>query len=292
MKDRDSFSFASDSVRMRQDGSGSAAYLYFPVLEESGLVRHGFSTRLGGVSKGCFSSMNLGLSRGDSRENVLENFRRICGALGVSPEQMVFSHQTHTTNVRRVDAADAGKGIWRPRTDSDVDGMITDVPGLVLVTFYADCVPLYFLDPVHRAIGLSHSGWRGTVGRIGRNTLEAMHAAYGTDPGDVIACIGPSICGNCYEVGPEVAVRFMEQFGDGNGIVTPGREGHFQLDLWKANAQILLEAGIVPEHLCLANVCTRCNPDVFYSHRIMGNARGSLAAFLSLREEVRGLELR
>lgn len=155
----------SDSIKMKTDGI--VPYLYFPALEESNLVRHGFSTRLGGVSSGYFSSMNLSFGRGDKDQNVLENYRRISKALGVDPKKIVLSHQTHTTNVRQVKSEDAGKGIFRPKDYENVDGMITDVPGLVLVTFYADCVPLYFLDPVHKAIGLSHSGWRGTVGRMG-----------------------------------------------------------------------------------------------------------------------------
>lgn len=272
----------SDSIRIKTEGP--VPYLYFPALEDSGLVRHGFSTRLGGVSSGCFSSMNLSFGRGDEEQNVLENYRRISEALGVDPKKIVLSHQTHTTNVRQVTSEDAGKGIFRPKDYENVDGMITDVPGLVLVTFYADCVPLYFLDPVHKAIGLSHSGWRGTVGRMGRCTLEQMNFAYGTKPEDVIACIGPSICGDCYEVGSEVAEAFFAAFPDGKGIVAPGREGHFQLNLWKANERVLLEAGILPSHLHITNVCTRCNPDVFFSHRIMGNNRGGLAAFLALRE--------
>lgn len=272
----------SNSIMMQYAENG-VPYFYFPALERIGLVRHGFSTKLGGVSEGCYSSMNLGFGRGDAKENVLENYRRMASALGVEDSKYTLSHQTHTTNVRQMTAKDIGKGIWIPRNYENVDGMITNEPGMVLVTFYADCVPLYFLDPVHKAIGLSHSGWRGTVGRIGQCTLEKMREVYKTNPEDVIACIGPSICGDCYEVGSEVASKFLEAFPYGKGIVTDGREGHFQLDLWKANETVLLEAGILPENLHITNVCTRCNPDIFYSHRIMGNKRGSLAAFISLK---------
>ena len=135
-------------------------YLVFPSLENTGLVRHAFSTRLGGCSTGDLATMNLSSTRGDDPENVKENFQRFGAAVGFDPKDLVLSLQTHTTNVRLVTEEDRGKGFTRPRDYKDVDGLITNVPGLVLATFYADCVPLYFVDPVHRAIGLSHSGWR------------------------------------------------------------------------------------------------------------------------------------
>ena len=176
-------------------------YLSFPVLEESGMVKHGFSTRYGGVSTGCYESMNLSFSRGDDKNLVQENYCRMAQTLQVDVKKMVTSWQSHTINVRNVTEEDLGKGIWRERDYRDVDGLITNIPGITLVTFYADCVPLYLLDPVHRAIGLSHSGWRGTVNRMGEKTLDAMSAAFGTRAEDVIACIGPSICKSCFEVG-------------------------------------------------------------------------------------------
>ena len=149
-------------------------YLAFPALERTGIVCHGFSTRMGGVSTGVYSTMNFAFLKGDDPDHVRENYRRMAKAIGVDEEKMVLSWQTHTTNIRKVTEDDAGKGITRERDYHDIDGLITDVPGLTLVTFYADCVPLYFLDPVRRAVGLSHSGWRGTVGRMGQATVEAM----------------------------------------------------------------------------------------------------------------------
>ena len=189
-------------------------FLSYPMLEETGIVNHGFSTRLGGVSKGCWATMNISTTRGDDPEDVRENQRRIAGAIGVQPEDMTFTNQTHTTNVRLVTEADRGKGFDRERDYTDVDGLITDTPGLMLVTIYADCVPLYFVDPVHKAVGLSHSGWKGTVHRIGKVTLERMKEAFGTRPEDVQAAIGPSICQDCYEVSEDVAQAFMDEFAD------------------------------------------------------------------------------
>ena len=164
-----------------EDGT-ELEYLTFPLLEELGVAKHLFTTRLGGVSKGEFSSMNLSFTRGDSHGDVLANYERIAGILGCRTEDMAASHQTHTTNIRRVGPADRGKGIVRERDYENVDGLITDEPGLALVTYYADCVPLYFVDPVHRAIGLAHSGWRGTVGKMGKRMTEAMGEQFGSRP--------------------------------------------------------------------------------------------------------------
>ena len=167
-------------------------WLSFPALEETGLVAHAFSTRMGGVSKGCYSTMNFSFTRGDDPEAVRENYRRMAKALDVDETRMVLTWQTHTINVRTVTPEDEGKGIVKERDYRDVDGLITDRPGVTLVTFFADCVPLYFLDRKRRAIGLAHSGWRGTVNRMGQAVLSAMEKEYGTDPADVTACIGPS----------------------------------------------------------------------------------------------------
>ena len=180
------------------------------------MVRHAFSTRLGGASKGYFSTMNFSLTRGDNRDDVLENYRKMARILGADVSKMVLSHQTHTTNIRLVTEADAGKGIWRERDYENIDGLITNVPGLTLVTFFADCVPLYFVDPVHRAIGLSHSGWKGTVHRMGQKTIEAMGEAFGTKPEDLCVCIGPSICRDCYEVSEDVADAFERRIWSRN----------------------------------------------------------------------------
>ena len=272
---------------VKEKHANGVPYLYFPALEETGCVVNGFSTRLGGVSRGDWATMNFSFTRGDDPEAVRENYRRMAAALGVDVNRMVLSHQTHTTNVRRVTEEDAGKGVVRERDYTDVDGLITNVPGITLVTFYADCVPLYFVDPVRRAIGLSHSGWRGTVNRMGRVTVEAMGKAFGSDPKDIVACIGPSICQDCYEVGAEVAEAFLREFGPGHReeILAPGAEpGKYQLDLWKANEIVLTEAGVRPDHLHVTDICTCCNPSYLFSHRKMGERRGNLCAFLALRE--------
>ena len=274
-----------ETISLREDNG--ILYFKFPLLEETWIVRHAFSTRIGGASKGYFGTMNFSFTRGDDREDVLENYRRISQVIGCDLSKMVLSHQTHTTNIRIVTEKDAGKGIWKERDYNDVDGLITNVEGMTLVTFYADCVPLYFVDPVHRAIGLSHSGWKGTVNRMGLRTIEAMSKAYDSRPEDMLACIGPSICGDCYEVSEDVAEAFLREFGSelcyGNSILIAKGNGKYQLDLWAANRIILLSGGILPKHLAVTNVCTKCNPNPLYSHRVMGDKRGNLAAFLSIK---------
>lgn len=311
--------------------------LRYPLLEQTGVVKHCFTTRYGGVSEGMLSSMNLSFSRGDARQAVEENFRRLAEALDVQYEKFVFTDQTHTTNVRRVTEEDAGKGLLCERGYSDVDGLITNEKGLVLSTFFADCVPIYFVDPVHCAIGMSHSGWRGTAKRMGAVTIEAMRKEYGSRPEDLICAIGPSICRDCYEVSADVAEKFAAAFPqhvdeiltknpcldkkrdnvstkknremgkenvcsgehaempmenttlEKNGVdwwkkeIGNVEDAHkYQLDLWKTNEIVLLEAGITPEHLAVTNICTCCNPEVLFSHRASKGLRGNLGGFLCL----------
>ena len=264
---------------------GDVLYLSYPLLEQTGIVNHGFSTRIGGVSEGIFSSMNLSFSRGDDEASVRENFKRMAEAIGVEPNSLIFAAQTHTTNVRKVTAGDKGKGILYPLDYQDVDGLITNEHGICLTTFYADCVPLFFIDPVHKAIGLSHSGWRGTVGKMGQETLRRMKEEYGTDAKDVIAAVGPSICQDCYEVSEDVIDKFKEAFDEKywSELFYKKENNKFQLNLWKANEIILLEAGVHRENIAVTNVCTNCNSDVLFSHRATKGQRGSLAAFMALK---------
>ena len=256
-------------------------YLTFPGLERTGVVRHLFSTREGGVSEGIYRSMNLSYARGDDKEAVDENYRRIAEVLGSSVEDMVCSDQTHTDHIRLVTAKDRGKGVTRPKDYTDVDGLITQEKGIVLCTYFADCVPLFFVDTVRRAIGLSHSGWRGTVQKIGRKTVERMKEAFGTDPKDVYAAIGPSICQDCYEVSEDVAEEFGKSFPAGE-LFYETKPGKYQLDLWEANRLVMLEAGIPAEHIEVTDLCTCCNPDFLFSHRASHGQRGNLAAFMKL----------
>lgn len=258
-------------------------YISFNALEQTGMVVNAFSTRQGGVSVGCLESMNLGFNRGDLDENVLKNHKIFAKAVGFPYENIVTTNQTHTTNVRVVTKEDCGKGIAKDRDYSDVDGLITNIPGIVLATYYADCVPLYILDPINKAIGLSHSGWKGTVKRIGDNTLKLMNENYGTNPKDVICCIGPSICQDCYEIREDVANEFINEFGKNNKILYNKGNGKYQLNLWESVKQVFLDAGVEYDNIYTTDICTCCNKDELFSHRGHHGKRGNLAAFLMLK---------
>lgn len=260
-------------------------FFTFEHLEKTGMVIHGFSTRMGGVSTGDCATMNLSFERGDLEESVRTNYELLGAAVGFSTDSLVFSKQTHTTNVRVVTKEDQGKGFLRKRDYTDVDGLITNVPGITLATFYADCVPLFFVDPVKKVIGLSHSGWKGTVGKIGKVTVEKLTENYGTDPKDVLAAIGPSICQSCYEVSEDVIEQFQEAFEEAywSELFYRKEDGKYQLDLWRANELIFEEAGISREHYSTTNVCTCCNPGYLFSHRASKGKRGNLGAFLQIK---------
>ncbi|MCI7790958.1 MAG: peptidoglycan editing factor PgeF [Lachnospiraceae bacterium] len=261
-------------------------YFTFNGLENTGIVKHCFSSRLGGVSKGHLSTMNLSYMRGDEKECVDENYRRIAKVLGCEIEDIVCSDQTHTINVRKVTADDKGKGIVKPKDYKDIDGLITNESGIALATFYADCVPLYIVDPVHHAIGLSHSGWRGTVKRMGAVTLKKMEEEYGTKPQDVYVAIGPSICQDCYEVSKDVADEFREAFlaqRDEDKLLYQKSEEKFLLNLWYANYCVFREAGVPEKNIEVTDVCTCCNSDILFSHRASKGMRGNLGAFLMLK---------
>ena len=255
---------------------GSVPYLTFKKLDQAG-VRHGFSTRMGGVSEGMFSTLNLSYNRGDKKEAVDENFRRISEAIGFDHTKLVFSNQIHETRIHKVTKEDCGKVM------KDMDGLATNEQGIPLYTGYADCVPLFFYDPVEKAAALAHSGWRGTVGRIGAKMVQFLENEYGSKKENIIAAIGPSICQDCYEISEDVAVQFMQEFpGHTSEILIDKGNGKYQLDLWKANWYVLTDAGILLEHLSVTDLCTACHPDLLWSHRKTNGQRGGLSAFLSL----------
>ena len=264
-------------------------YLVFPEIEKLVIVDHLFSTRLGGVSKGCFESMNLSYTRGDDKEAVDENYCRISEIMrhGHNRKDFVSTFQTHTTNVRVITEEDRGKGPFTDRDYTDVDGLITNVPGIILSTFHADCPPVYIVDPVKKAIGLVHSGWKGTKGEIAANAIGLMHENYGSNPSDLVCAVGPSICGPCYEIGMDVAEQFFDSFSeeeiDKYNLLVAYPKEKFRLYLWNVIKLTLLNSGVKEENILITDVCTRCNPDLLFSHRIHHEKRGNLAAFLALK---------
>lgn len=264
---------------------GDLLYYTFPSFDGIDFVRHGFSTRLGGVSEGTFASMNLSFTRGDDPAAVRENFDRFCAAIRVSAEDVVISAQTHTANVKIVTAADRGQGITREKEYTDVDGLITNDPNVVLCTQYADCVPLLFVDPVKRVVATSHAGWRGTAAGIAAVTVEKMVETFGCNPEDILAGIAPSIGYCCFEVDTPVYEAFCQVPVFDEGCYTDDGDGKYHINLQEVNRRWMLRAGLRPEQITVTDLCTKCRPDVFWSHRITGDARGSLAAFIAIADK-------
>ena len=260
-------------------------YYSFPSINALGFVKHGFSTKHGGVSKGIFESMNLSFTRGDDAQLVQKNFERICAAMGVDCRKVVISAQEHHKVVCAVTEEDCGRGIYRDDGYTDVDGLMTNVPSVVLCTQYADCVPLFFADPIRRVVATSHAGWKGTVAQIGAETVKQMHEVYGCDPKDIVVGIAPSIGQCCFEVDTPVYEEFVKMPFADDVVLRSDGNGKYHIDLWEINRRSLLAAGITEEHITVTDLCTKCHSDVFWSHRITGPERGSLAAFISIAEE-------
>lgn len=254
--------------------AGEVAYLEVQPFAATGVARAVMSTRLGGVSRGGLASLNLGSTVGDHPDNVAENRRRYAAAAGFRPEDQVQARQVHGTRVAVVE---------EPCFPGECDALVTARPGVVLTVLAADCVPVYFLDPVRRVAGIAHAGWRGTAGAVGRAVLAAMQNVYGCRSADCFVAIGPSIGPCCYKVDRPVADRFFEAFPDHQrAMLREAGPGRWRLDLWAANRLPLLEAGVREERIYLSGYCTACRTDLFYSHRAGGGRTGRMAAAIWL----------
>ena len=253
----------------------------------AGAAVHGFSTRLGGVSQGPFASLNLGVNRGDDLENVRENFHRFCAAVGADADRLVSSKQVHKADVRIVTTADAGKGLFAHR-DYEADALVTDVPGLPLAVFSADCIPVLFHDPVRHVVAAAHAGWRGTALGIVQKTVERMEEVFACRPADILAAVGPGISQCCFETREDVPNAMMGALGSSALPFIRSEGGHFHVDLKGLNSCWLTRAGLVPEHIAVSTDCTCCQPERYWSHRKMGDARGSMAAVVMLLGEGAG----
>ncbi len=272
-----------DSKTLNIHKNGEVIYLTFPKIDAAGGVKHAFSTRLGGVSTGVCSSMSFGFSLGDKTESVLENYRIFCSAFGVDCKNAVLSQQTHTANLRIVTKEDIGKGIFRERDYSDIDGLVTNEKGIVLVTQYADCTPLAFYDPVKGVVATSHAGWRGTVQEIAARTVELMQNRFGCKPENILCGIGPNIGSCCYEVDDPVINEINKlSYLELSSCYKAKGNGKYMLDLKEVNRQILVYSGIKPENIDTSDLCTCCESEIFHSHRATKGKRGTLALMIAL----------
>ncbi len=254
-------------------------YLVSPLLDG---VRHCFSTRFGGVSEGYLSSLNLGTHRGDDPAKVLENYRILGKAVGFDPLNTVFTKQIHSDIVEKVDRSHCGRGLLREVTEG-CDGLITNEEGVVLTVFSADCTPVLFFDPVAKAIGAAHAGWRGTAAGIAAKVVEKLSAEFGSDPKNIRVAVGPCISQCCFETHSDVPNAMIESLGEDAKAHILSNGDKYLVDLKGLNALWLRKAGV--EQIHIAKECTACEPDRFWSHRRVGDKRGSLATMITLGGE-------
>ena len=246
-------------------------------------LAHGFSTRAGGFSRGIFGQMNLGLHRGDDEDTVLANYRLFCDTIGVCAENCVLAKQVHRDDVKIVLESDGGAGLLRAQ-DYEADALVTNVPGLVLTIFSADCIPTLYYDPVSRCIGAAHAGWRGTALGIAAKTIRTMQRIYGADPKNIRAAIGPGISKCCFETTNDVPAAMYSALGTAaEAYMTQEENGKWHVDLKALNAHIMRQAGIPAENISISTACTACDTALYWSHRIVGDARGSQAAMICIK---------
>lgn len=244
---------------------------------------HGFSTRIGGVSHPPFASLNLAFHVGDDQAAVVENRRRYCAALNLRLEDLTAGEQVHGDKVRVVVGEDRGCGAFAYDTAfSGTDAFITNEPGVVLSSYYADCVPLFIYDPVRQVLGLAHGGWKGTVKRIGARAIETMSHSFGTKAGDCLVGIGPSVGQCCYEVDENVVTPLRNEFPEWEDFLQKKANGRWDLDLWATNRQVFLDAGVKAENIEVSGLCTACRTDLFFSYRAEHGETGRMASIMAL----------
>ena len=269
---------------MKENYKNEVRYYTFPAFEEHPEIVHAFTSRECGVSGGYYSSLNMGIHTGDDLENVKTNYRILCQTLSLDPEKIVLANLVHGDTIRNVTVADAGAGLWRDFPYEGVDGLLTNEPGLILTATFADCVPVFFYDPVKKVIGIAHSGWKGTALEIASKMVDRMQSDYGCKVEDILAGIGPSIGMCCFETDSDVFMEFAEFPYLDEVWFYPKDDGKFDIDLWRINFEMLLYAGIPEDNISISGLCTCCNSDIFFSHRASKGKRGTMAGVISLKE--------
>lgn len=251
-------------------------------FDAAGGLAHGFSTRLGGVSTDIWASMNLGTTRGDNPEHVRANYRLFCGAVGADCGGIVMSNQVHGDEVRVITSADRKSDLYDPE-GYEADGLVTDIPGVALTVFSADCIPVLLFDPIRRVVAAVHAGWKGTANGICARAVEKMIGIYGCIPGHILAAVGPGISKCCFETHADVPNAMTGVFGAAAlPYIQMLENGKYKLDLKGLNALHLKRTGIPEDHISIDSDCTRCNPEKYWSYRLHGSQRGSQAAMIQL----------
>ncbi len=268
-------------MSVRIEKNGKEAYLHFSNLEKLGFLNHCVTTRAGGLSKSPFNGMNMGLFTEDSRESVLMNHKKAAEYMDYELNDAIFTNQVHGDEIALIDEGFTGEKFWLGERALDKDGIITRLPRRPIVAFFADCAGVFVADPVQRAVGIAHVGWKGTVKEIGRKTIEAMGEAFGTKASDCYAAVGPSIGPCCFEVREEVAELFSRLYGQ-SVLSESEKPGRWKVDLWQANRIQLARAGVMAENIEISGLCTFCRDDLFYSHRRDKGKTGRMAGIMEI----------
>ena len=261
-------------------------YGKFDIFPENKVI-HAISTRFNGYSKAPFNGLNLALHVQDNNDDVLNNRKLFCEGLNLDYAKMTTCQQIHSNKIVCVTKDKIGKGNNDfSDTIIDTNALITNIKQVPLTLFFADCTPVMIYDPIHEAIGIAHAGWRGTALEIASKTVEMMMDKYNTNPSDCMASVGPTIGRCCYEVGEEVVEKFKAMFKtekeQAKILDFHEEKQKYHLDLMMINSLILQRVGLKKENIDLANICTACNRDVFFSYRADNGKTGRIAAIISL----------
>jgi YfiH family protein len=264
---------------------GALAYLRAPLLEGCRGVVHAFSTRLGGCSTGTLTSLNTAFHTGDRCGRVLENRRRFLERCSFHPDDVVAAVQVHGAGIRRVEAADRGRGARPDSFLGEGDALVTVVPGLPLTGYAADCLLLFIAAPDVPAVALVHAGWRGTLQQIAPAVVRELHLHFGADPAVMLAALSPGICGRCYTVDRDLGRDFAGAGWSGAPYQWAGAAGRIHLDLAAINREQLRRAGIEAGRLAGCSWCTGCHPRLFYSYRREKGQTGRMMGLIALSGE-------
>ena len=262
---------------------GGMTFFYSPNLVKHEGLFHAVSTRHGGVSTGYYRSLNLSFQVGDDQERVLANYQLVSRALGFDLSSLITCQQVHDNVLTMVDKGYLQKNCFLPEnTIPETDGLVTDVPGIILMTRYADCVPLIFYSPKRQTVAIAHAGWQGTLAQIGRKTIEILVREYKCLERDIMVAIGPSIGPCCYYINSTMAGRAEQELEGGKKHIKESKNGTLSFNLWQANAEQLQKAGIPGDNLHNATLCTSCHVDHFFSYRKEKKLTGRFGVFIGI----------
>lgn len=274
--------FESDVMDLNFEGS--VGYLTFKDFKKYNFINHAYLTRLGGVSKNEFKSLNLSFSCGDIQTSVMKNYDILCSALNLNKDKIVRTKQVHKNKITFVSEKDILDKNFKERVFKGSDGLITNIPGVILTTLHADCMALFMVDPVLKVVGLAHAGWRGTVSKIAKSLLETFINNYGSTPENIVCALGPGIGKCCFEVDDSTFKEFKKIGISDFEKCYISKENKYYIDSIEVNKKILIESGVKSENIFKSDVCTSCNHELLFSHRASGGKRGNNLAFITIKE--------